>query len=209
MIKDYYRVLGLANNAEDVVIRAAFKLLAQKYHPDKWPEEKETANRMMKAINEAHDTLSDPICKAEYDRRKGSYELDSDFYHILGVLDNADIHMIHAAHKALSQKYRNLPNHDFRKNRLHEINEAYQVLADRTNRKIYDIKKKNVTFILRKEPIFGFSLWKVYLLYILGFYIIIGSIFAIAILIHHHTNSHQSHIIENTVNELRQLWFAV
>ncbi|MGZ3971999.1 MAG: J domain-containing protein, partial [Mucilaginibacter sp.] len=43
--KNYYRVLGLADNAEDVVIRAAFKLLAHRYHPDKWLAEQETANR--------------------------------------------------------------------------------------------------------------------------------------------------------------------
>ncbi len=190
MNKDYYRVLGLANNAEDVVIRAAFKLLAQKYHPDKWLKEQETANRMMKAINEAHDTLSDPLCKAKYDKHKDSYGPDSDFYRILGVLDDADAHMIHVAYKALVQKYQNLPRHDFRENRLHEINVAYQVLADRTNRKIYDIKKKNAIFIFRNKPIFGFNLWEIYLAYILGFYVFIGSIIAIALLVYYHTKLH-------------------
>ncbi len=188
MIKDYYRVLGLASNAEDVVIHAAFKLLAQKYHPDKWLEEKDTANRIMKEINEAHKTLSDPLRKAKYDRRNDSHELDSDLYRILGVLDNADEYLIHAAHKALSQKYRNLPSHDFRQNRLDEINEAYQVLADKSKRRIYDIKKKNELVIFQEKPAPAFSLRRIYLSYFVGFYIVLGLISAIALLIHYYAN---------------------
>ena len=47
MIKNYYRVLGLADNAEDVVIRATFKLLAHRHHPDKCLEDPKIANRLM------------------------------------------------------------------------------------------------------------------------------------------------------------------
>lgn len=183
MIKDYYRVLGLTNDAEDVVIRAAFKLLAQKYHPDKWSkEEQETANRIMKKINEAHDTLSDPVCKAEYDLRQNAFE--ADYYRVLGVLDNADDHLIHAAYKALSQKYRNLPRNAFCKNRLYEINEAYQVLADATNRRIYDLQKKRSRLIFQKRSMVKFSLWRIYLTYVLEFYLVMALIFAIIIWTH-------------------------
>ena len=33
--KDYYKILGVLDNAEDIVIKAAYRALAQKYHPDK------------------------------------------------------------------------------------------------------------------------------------------------------------------------------
>ena len=33
---NYYAVLGLLHTAEPVVVKAAFKALAQRYHPDKF-----------------------------------------------------------------------------------------------------------------------------------------------------------------------------
>ena len=35
MTKDNYRILDMLENAEDIVIRAAYKVIAQKYHPHK------------------------------------------------------------------------------------------------------------------------------------------------------------------------------
>jgi hypothetical protein len=67
MKKNYYQVLGVSNNADDVVIRAAYKALAQKYHPDKWGGTKDEANRLMSQINEAYTLLSDPIKRKQYD----------------------------------------------------------------------------------------------------------------------------------------------
>ena len=34
--KDYYRILGVLDDAEDIVIKAAYRALAQRYHPDRW-----------------------------------------------------------------------------------------------------------------------------------------------------------------------------
>ena len=39
-MKDLYAVFGLLHTAEIEVIKAAYKALAQKYHPDKHPEKK-------------------------------------------------------------------------------------------------------------------------------------------------------------------------
>jgi DnaJ-class molecular chaperone len=33
--KNYYETLGLTKEADEMVIKAAYKVLAQKYHPDK------------------------------------------------------------------------------------------------------------------------------------------------------------------------------
>ena len=34
--KTYYQILGVTPDAEDIVIRAAYKALSQRYHPDKF-----------------------------------------------------------------------------------------------------------------------------------------------------------------------------
>ena len=65
--KDYYEILGLAPFAEDVVIRSAYKALAQKYHPDKNRSNQDLAQKKMQEINEAYSVLSDPIKKKQYD----------------------------------------------------------------------------------------------------------------------------------------------
>jgi len=36
MKKDHYQILGVIQDAEDIVIKAAYRALAQRYHPDKW-----------------------------------------------------------------------------------------------------------------------------------------------------------------------------
>lgn len=81
MTKDYYRILGVLDDAEDVVIRAAYKTLAQRYHPDKWTGDKSEANRRMQDINEAYEVLSNPAKRKQYDatRDKSEYQDESDF----------------------------------------------------------------------------------------------------------------------------------
>lgn len=65
--KDYYRILGVLDDAEDVVIRAAYRALAQRYHPDKWQGDAAQATRRMAEINAAYAVLSDTEKRAAYD----------------------------------------------------------------------------------------------------------------------------------------------
>lgn len=69
---DYYRVLGVLDDAEGIVIKAAYRALAQRYHPDRWQGDAEQATRKMAMINVAIDVLSDPIKRAAYDARRDS-----------------------------------------------------------------------------------------------------------------------------------------
>ncbi len=80
MSKDYYRILGVLDDAEDIVIRAAYKALAQRYHPDKWTGSKEEANKRMSEINEAYGVLSDSVKKKQYDatRENKGYQDDDE-----------------------------------------------------------------------------------------------------------------------------------
>ena len=59
---DHYEVLQVHPRAEPDVIRAAYRILARKYHPDMGGN----AERMV-AINDAWDVLGDPARRAAYD----------------------------------------------------------------------------------------------------------------------------------------------
>jgi DnaJ-class molecular chaperone len=65
--KTFYDTLQVSRHALPWVIRAAYKALSQKHHPDKHPDDLETAHKNMKRLNEAYDVLSDPVRKAAYD----------------------------------------------------------------------------------------------------------------------------------------------
>lgn len=71
--KDYYAILGVLPTAEDIVIRAAYKALAQRYHPDRFSGSAEQCHQKMAAINEAYAVLSDSIKRAEYDTTRSEH----------------------------------------------------------------------------------------------------------------------------------------
>jgi len=56
--KDYYRVLGVSKKASAKEIKAAYRRLARKHHPDVNPGSREAEARF-KEINEAYEVLSD------------------------------------------------------------------------------------------------------------------------------------------------------
>lgn len=63
---DYYKILGIPKNASVNDIKAVYRKLARKYHPDLNPNNKE-AERKFKEINEANEVLSDPEKRKKYD----------------------------------------------------------------------------------------------------------------------------------------------
>jgi len=65
-IHTHYDNLKVARKAPQEVIRAAYKALSQKYHPDKNPGD-EKAARIMAILNSAYGTLSDPLRRREHD----------------------------------------------------------------------------------------------------------------------------------------------
>jgi curved DNA-binding protein CbpA len=65
-IHSHYDNLKVSRMAPQEVIRAAYKALSQKYHPDKNPGD-EKAARIMAILNSAYDTLSDAQRRKEHD----------------------------------------------------------------------------------------------------------------------------------------------
>jgi len=70
-MKDYYRILGVEQNASPEEIKRAFRRLALKFHPDRNPENPELAEEKFKEINEAYSVLGDESRRREYDRLLG------------------------------------------------------------------------------------------------------------------------------------------
>jgi hypothetical protein len=66
-VHTHYDNLKVTRNAPPEVIRAAYRSLSQKYHPDMNPG-KPDAERVMKLINEAYEVLSDPLKRQQHDR---------------------------------------------------------------------------------------------------------------------------------------------
>ncbi|WP_456424950.1 DnaJ C-terminal domain-containing protein [Rhodocaloribacter sp.] len=66
-VKDYYAVLGVAEDASDEEIKRAYRKLARRYHPDRNPNDHEAEERF-KEIQEAYEVLGDEVRRREYDR---------------------------------------------------------------------------------------------------------------------------------------------
>lgn len=70
--RDYYEVLGVGKTSTPEEIKAAYRKLALKWHPDRWVNgtdaEKKTAEEKFKEAAEAYSVLSDPDKKARYDQ---------------------------------------------------------------------------------------------------------------------------------------------
>lgn len=68
--RDHYSTLGILPEAEHVVVVAAFRALASRYHPDKWDGDKDLANARMAELNVAYGVLSDPARRSQYDKTR-------------------------------------------------------------------------------------------------------------------------------------------
>lgn len=65
-IQTHYEKLSIARNAPSEVIRAAYKVLSQKYESDQ--NQNAEASNLLESINLSYSILSNPVKKAEYDQ---------------------------------------------------------------------------------------------------------------------------------------------
>jgi len=73
MASDYYGTLGVSRTATEKEIRAAYRRLARKLHPDVNPNDKASESRF-KEVNAAYSVLSDPDKRKKYDAYGDNWE---------------------------------------------------------------------------------------------------------------------------------------
>ena len=66
-MKDPYNVLGVTHGADEAAIKAAYRKLAKRHHPDLHPGDPKAAERFQE-LNAANDLLSDAEKRARFDR---------------------------------------------------------------------------------------------------------------------------------------------
>lgn len=64
---DYYKILGINQWASDLEVKKAFRIKAKRFHPDKNREE--NAHAFFQVLNDAYQTLSDPVKRLHYDQK--------------------------------------------------------------------------------------------------------------------------------------------
>lgn len=79
-MKDYYSILGILPSVDETVIKAVYKVLALKYHPDRSTAVGNTYTDLMSEINEAYEVLSNPEKRAAYDKSRLGTSEQEDFY---------------------------------------------------------------------------------------------------------------------------------
>ena len=72
---DYYKVLGVARDADEKAVKKAYRKLARKYHPDVNPDDA-AAEQKFKEVGEAYAVLSDADKRAKYDKYGATYGKD-------------------------------------------------------------------------------------------------------------------------------------
>lgn len=77
--KDYYRILGVSEDADAAKIKKAYRDLAKKYHPDRRGGDQH-AELKFKEISEAYSILNNPQKRKEYDMmRKNPFSRGGNF----------------------------------------------------------------------------------------------------------------------------------
>ncbi|MDD6489870.1 MAG: DnaJ domain-containing protein [Clostridia bacterium] len=78
---NYYEILEIDENASTEVIKAAYRALAKKYHPDTYRGSNASRDKNMSQINEAYEVLSDEQKRKDYDRKIKSQNKTSNDFH--------------------------------------------------------------------------------------------------------------------------------
>lgn len=66
MVKKFYEVLGVPENATEDDIKKAYRKMALKYHPDK--NKSPEAEAKFKSVSEAYEVLGDKTRRDKYDK---------------------------------------------------------------------------------------------------------------------------------------------
>lgn len=75
--KDYYQILGVGRDADADAIKAAYRKMARRYHPDVSKEA--NAEERFKEVQEAYEVLKDPEKRRAYDQLGSNWRAGQEF----------------------------------------------------------------------------------------------------------------------------------
>ena len=154
MEKNYYEVLQVSKNASSEIIEKAYKTLVKKYHPDLQDNsEKNNYEEIIKNINEAYETLSNPEKRNIYDQNTKKTEISINDYN---NLYNENI--------SLKKELNYLKNISLNNNFNNELNNA--TIKAYYDAYIQDLKNRGYKIKYKKT-------WKDFLAFILTFFVIL------------------------------------
>jgi molecular chaperone DnaJ len=84
--RDYYEILNVSRNATNDELKAAYRQLALKYHPDRNPDDKSAEDKFKEAA-EAYEVLRDPQKRSLYDQY-GHAGLENTGFHGFGGFED-------------------------------------------------------------------------------------------------------------------------
>ncbi len=93
-MKDPYSTLGISKNATDDEVKAAYRELARKYHPDNYTDDnplKDLAKEKMQEINEAYDKITRDRAKKKKSGSSGtdsSYDSSYSYSHVRRLIND-------------------------------------------------------------------------------------------------------------------------
>ncbi|MBP3256165.1 MAG: J domain-containing protein [Clostridia bacterium] len=138
MEKNFYEWLEIDRKASDYVIEKTYKLLAKKYHPDLQDNNNKKENEeIMKHINEAYETLSNPDKRKQYDielaendfSMEDFYELQNENQRLRNIIHELNTQIqngsFNRSNVQNSSGFQNNTSYDFEQKINNAVNKAY------------------------------------------------------------------------------------
>ena len=145
-MKDYYRILGVLDDAEDIIIKAAYRALAQRYHPDKWGGNQNDATKRMAEINEAYSELSDTARRKKYDKEFFKFKSrNQESEEATATFDEEELNEIDEAWVLATEFYPSI------KRDFEELRKINSVLANTFKVRLVETKNFNQSSEIKKQ----------------------------------------------------------
>ncbi len=108
-MKDPYKVLGISPNATNEEVKAAYKALVKKYHPDNYADSpiSDIAEEKMQEINEAYDEILRQRAEGASGGGSQSYQGSTSYANIRSLINNGRIDEADAELNKIAQSERN------------------------------------------------------------------------------------------------------